>query len=196
MEIKNTKELRLRARSHAKYDHIKQGTYGSGHTNGKTEYKGCAVGCLSVPHRQADLKAFIREHGALNQEEDAYVVNFHGFEQREWIEAEFGICEALMIVGEGFFEAQPTHGGAIEFVKNFALAFNEGADFTPTMAHEWCEEHMEGRWATDWEDVKDWITYVVYQSGDENVTFESVCAALTEEFLGWIHSVKRVPVSA
>lgn len=199
MLIHDTKELRLRARSHAKYDHIKQGTYGDARTNGKTEFQGCAVGCLSTPHRKKEMRDHIIEHGTPREEdgEQFFEASFYGNEQREWIEEEFGICNTMMLAGEAFFEAQPTHGAAIEFVKNFALSFNEGADFTEEMVQEWCAEQF-GYGIYEWEAIQNWI-YEKQCSAEydreEPVVYEDEIKRLTILFLDWIKSIKPAAVT-
>lgn len=190
MKIHNTKELRARARSHAKYDHVKQGTYGDGSTNGKTEYQGCAVGCLAVPHKKADLRAFIIANGFFDKFEEMYVMrDVSGDTQRRRVANQFGINESLMIMGEGFFEAQPTHGGAIEFIKNFALAFNEGADFTPAMVRKYAFEHYDQS-ITEWEEIRCWFKNQNWRSPNP-ISYDKICAEHTEMFLSWIKGVKK-----
>lgn len=138
MRIKNTRELRLRANAHARLDHVKQRTYGQAKVNGQAEYKGCAVGCLSTPHRKPDLIAFLRSkvHGALSF--GGWVAfDGSGNPQRDALARDFGICAALAVVAEGFFEAQPKHGAAIEFIRDFAHALPEGADVRPDDVRAW-----------------------------------------------------------
>lgn len=175
MRIKNTKELRLRARAHAKADHIQQGTYGSGTTNGKTEYEGCAVGCLATPHRLKDLREYIIKHGHAWDGEN-YEADFDGEWQRQKVAKEFGITERLMILAEGFFETQEYHGGAIEFVKNFATSLNEGADITPRMVDSWAEENLGSRINS--------FTYV------ETCLYYKSIEEMTAKFLSWVKSIK------
>lgn len=131
MKIKNTPEIRLRADAHAKADHVKQGTYGRGKVNGLAGYRGCAVGCLSTPHRRRDLLKFLREQATK-------VVDFkkgkwfdfegYGNQQRRLLAEEFGICNELAVIAEGCFESQVTNAEAIDFVRDFAHALPEGVD--------------------------------------------------------------------
>lgn len=142
MRTKNTKELKLRAASHVKYDHIKQGTYGQGKVNGYAEFKGCAIGCLSTPHRKAELRSFLRQHletreEALRQFEGRSLPKNYEFTlklddeyQRKRLGEEFGLTRLLVIAAEALFEAQRYHGDAINFVRNFAYAIPEGVEIT------------------------------------------------------------------
>ena len=136
MRLRNIRELQLRARWHAQLGHIEQGTYGNGEVNGHAEFRGCAVGCLSTPHTKNRLIEFLREHltpyGGLDNE---------GQEQREALTDEFGITTELVSTVEAIFEAQPTHGAAIEFVPNFANALTEGAVITDENVAEWLSKH-------------------------------------------------------
>lgn len=190
MKIKNVKELQLRANAHARLDHYRQGTYGSGKTNGHTEYRGCAVGCLATPHRKDDLRDFIITHG--KKRGDWYEVNFAGPEQREMIEGEFGICEDLIVVAEGFFEAQPTHGGAIEFVKRFSHSLNEGSDFDGALVEAWCLAVFKDA-VTNWEDVSNYISSEIDYEDDG---FAELCAKLTKEFLAFCADPTKIPETA
>ena len=55
MRIHDTEKLVARARSHARADHVMQGTYGRVRSNGKAQFEGCAVGCLSTPSYEEGL---------------------------------------------------------------------------------------------------------------------------------------------
>lgn len=123
MKIKNTRELILRARHHARHDHVRQGTYGEAHTNGTVrEYQGCAVGCLATPHRKRDLLSFIKsrfrksmfDHGTWHSPGPETL--------NRWIGEEFGIPKELMSWAEAEFEARLYHSEAIEFIPAFAEA--------------------------------------------------------------------------
>lgn len=178
MKIHNTHELRLRARSHAKNDHILQGTYGEGKANGEVEFKGCAIGCLSTPHRKPELRRFIRKYlhaGGWLEVDDR--------DQRAMLAKEFGICLSLARLAEGFFEAQPYHGQAINFVRDFAEALPEAANIRPVDCRRFARQFgvAESRWK---------------RHGD--IRFEEIEAAIiqpeeqTEEFLSWLRAGGRV----
>lgn len=128
-KIKNGRELVLRAQSHARHDHIKQGTYGDGSVNGHVEFKGCAVGCLSTPHRKRDLRNFLRSFtGGVPGNVSLDDRNA----QVEGLRREFGITEALADLLEAIFEGIETHGAAIEFIPAAAkaIAACEGKNIT------------------------------------------------------------------
>jgi len=133
MKIKNTKELVLRARGHAKLDHIAQGTYGDGTVNGDVEFKGCAIACLATPHRKKDMRAwFIKWLGENYEPGYSNEVEFDDHADLiPALEREFGITQGLARAAEALFESQSTHGAAINFIPAFAEALNEGADITP-----------------------------------------------------------------
>lgn len=142
MRIKNKRELVLRALGHARLDHIAQGTYGSASCNGEVEFKGCAIGCLATPHRKGELRSFIRRLGELICGE--YELEEAGTDQIPRLKREFGICPELARVAEAFFESQPTHGAAIEFIPEFAKALPEGANITPRKVRKFWEESLGG----------------------------------------------------
>ncbi len=122
MKIKNTAELRRRANGHARRDRVVQGTYGRLTRNGKVEFQGCAIGCLAVPHRQADLRKLWTQEGGgrwLDRERADFL---------DAIEEEFGIPGKVMLGAERIFENLPTHGAAIEFVPALAAAFVKDAE--------------------------------------------------------------------
>lgn len=182
MKIKNTKELQLRADSHARNDHILQGTYGKGNVNGHIEFKGCAVGCLSTPHRKKELRDFLRKH--LNRR-PAYAYGPEQFlditegTQREMLAKEFGITEDLAVLAEGIFEVQETHGAAINFVRDFAKALVEGSDIRPRDVHAYMRKNLNGcglHYADIMEEVE--IQRDEYE-GDN-------ASAVADTFLNWL----------
>lgn len=151
MKIKNTKELRLRANSHARNDHIRQGTYGDGSINGKAEFKGCAVGCLSTPHRKWELFNWIKAKLTGRK----YRWSMSRSEALAGLRDEFGITERLAVVAEACFEGKGTHGAAINFVRDFAHACPEGADIQDRHVEAFLRrqglsktEARDGRYAT------------------------------------------------
>ncbi len=173
MKTKNTKELRLRAAAHARADHVKQGTYGRGYTNGHTEYKGCAIGCLTTPHRKRDLITFIKSfrfYDEINYSVDTYT---DSIELRKQLSREFGLCKQLVYLAEAFFEAQTTHGAAINFVRDFGAAVPEGKKFTPKQCNKFCEGLL-GVDAEFWPSVRS----SVWGRGDVGVD--------TAKFLAWV----------
>lgn len=178
MKIKNTHELRLRANSHARHDHVAQGTYGEASLNGHVVYKGCAIACLSTPHRQADLRSFLADWW----DQACDRLNVDDGWMREQLAREFGITERLVLVAEGLFEAQPTHGAAINFVRDFAHALPEGADIKPATVSGWVERTLdiEGEWF-DWDD----ITERAREDGRRPVT-------VTKDFLAFLRSQEKV----
>jgi hypothetical protein len=137
-KIKNGAKLVKRAKDHARRDHIQQRTYGSGVTNGKTEYEGCAIACLGMPGTLTEIKAFVRallaeqgddnppagegQHDQVWKEGDEIRFEFGRQGHLDRMHEEFGIVDQLATLGEALFEAQPYHGGAIEFVVTFAKA--------------------------------------------------------------------------
>lgn len=136
MKIKNTRELVLRAQAHARADHIKQGTYGNGFVNGHEEYVGCAIGCLSTPHRKRDLRSFLKQW--ITTDRDG-VLDFRRRPQDmvQQLADEFGICPELSRVAESVFENLEHHGAAINFIPDFAQALVEGSSVTPAALRQW-----------------------------------------------------------
>lgn len=128
MKTKNTRELRLRANSHARAGHVMQGTYGKGKLNGLPGYRGCAIACLAAPHRKRDLLKMLR--GLIGHKRTGmwHEGPFTSGRWRKALKSEFGLCDGLIRVVEGYFEAQPTHAQAIDFVRDFAHALPEGTD--------------------------------------------------------------------
>jgi hypothetical protein len=188
MKIKNTKELKLRANGHARSDHILQGTYGDASANGHVKYEGCAVACLSTPHRKRSLRAFIKEHTGTWGGYDRDVADM-----RKDLAKEFGINRYLVIAAEGYFEAQETHGAAIEFVKNFAHALPEGANITPGQVKAFLKQQFG--WTPGFDSFaeitlgvagRDSYSYYLEQGG-------SVIDSRTSEFLQWL---RERPVSS
>lgn len=155
MKIKNTKELRLRANAHAKYDRTKQGTYGDASVNGHAEFKGCAIGCLSTPHRKSELRGFLRNiFGGATDGWDSleYAKNsLDDEDQVELLSEEFGICPALARSAESLFEGCATHGEAIEFIPAFAKALPEGAEISRSSLMTFWDEY-EDKEFLGWED--------------------------------------------
>lgn len=139
MVIKNVKLLRQRARWHAKEGHVKQGTYGGGKVNGKVEFHGCFVGCLSTPHRKSELAAFLQKNlsglrmvaGGQHLRASTVRAQHHALTET------FGLTSPLIALIEAFFEAQPTRAEAIDFVPKVAAALNEGADIAPKDVRLW-----------------------------------------------------------
>lgn len=133
-KIKNGRELVLRADSHAKFDRIKQGTYGNASVNGHATFKGCAIGCLSTPHRKRDLFAFLRKR----RDEGEDLRDFDREPQVAALNREFGICEALTDLSEAIFEDFNKHGAAIEFIPRYAraVAACEGKRITDRQVRE------------------------------------------------------------
>lgn len=136
-KIKNTRELVLRARGHARQDHIQQGTYGDASCNGHLEFKGCAIGCLATPHRQSELRAFIKRFGWKDDDTGDWFLNEDNdsAKQVKRLKREFGICEPLARLAEGIFEGARTHGAAINVIPEFAAALPEGVNITPRMVY-------------------------------------------------------------
>ena len=131
MKLKNIAELKRRAKWHAANDHVKQGTYGDVTKNGDFEFHGCAVGCLAMPHTKRGMRRFLSGRW----DEDLRMFALYPDEMYQALTEEFGITNALAREADDLFEEQPTHGAAIEFVKNFANALNEGADITTQMVY-------------------------------------------------------------
>jgi hypothetical protein len=155
MKIKNTRELKLRARAHAKFDHVQQGTYGRGRVNGVAVFKGCMVGCLSTPHRQADLRRFLKRWLEFPGAPGVSCIGREPENQHRAMAREFGISLSLTALAEGLFEAQLTHGEAIDFVCDFACSLPAGADIGPRQVRRFTDHHSlpqiiiedeEGNW--------------------------------------------------
>jgi hypothetical protein len=142
MRIKNVKLLRARARWHAKEGHVKQGTYGGGRVNGEVEFHGCFVGCLATPHSKRALKSFLQENlsGLVWASGESHLLERTVREQHRTLTATFGLTPPLIALIEAFFEAQPTHAEAIDFVPKVAAALNEGADISPKDVRLWWRE--------------------------------------------------------
>lgn len=147
MRVKNIRQLQLRADWHAEKGHVLQGTYGNVDLDGKVEFFGCAVGCLSTPHTKTRLLQFLREHVT----KDGGSLDHESRGQREDLTREFGLTPMLITAVEGLFEGQPTHGAAIEFVPKFAHALHEGAEITDEDIEQWID-----RQAFDPNDYDDW----------------------------------------
>ena len=144
--IKNKRELVLRAKGHARADHVQQGTYGRASVNGYADFKGCAIGCLATPHRQPELRKFLRDlfKGPVRDRhlEDA---GLDEYKQQELLKREFGICPALARAAESFFESQRTHGAAIEFIPAFAMSLPEGRNVTQRTVASVLRKAFRGR---------------------------------------------------
>lgn len=182
MKLKNTRELVLRARAHARHDHVQQGTYGRGSVNGDVRFKGCAIGCLATPHRKSELRSFLRSLFGGPQlyykDFSSQGLNSDGMVGK--LRREFGINWALARAAESFFEAQPTHGAAINFIPAFAAALNEGANITPGAVRRFWYKHRIG--FND--SLRDVYVYDYEASGP---TSEQV-KVLTPIFLDWLRS--------
>lgn len=194
MKIKNTKELRLRAASHVRDDHVIQGTYGDVTRNGHVTFKGCAIGCLSTPHRKAEMLKFLEEHSG-----PYGGLSISNKDQRGLLATEFGINRALAMTAEGFFEAQLTHGAAIQFVKEFADSLVEGSELTPSDVLRWLKSNLKltGLEANVEGNVTfyDEVDYALKHRGNEPLhpdseELEERVGSLTEKFLGWLRSRK------
>lgn len=152
MKIKNVALFRRRARAHAKAGHVAQGTYGSGKVNGHAEYKGCFVSCLATPHQKRALTKYIkdklkRSKNSYREHPDSpaaglFYLGTGGPTHKRIITKEFGLCPELLTVIEGFFEAQRTHGAAINFVPAVAAALNEGADIKPSVVQRFIQNEL------------------------------------------------------
>lgn len=170
MKIKNKKELVLRARGHARTDHITQGTYGHAEANGHVEYRGCAIGCLSTPHRQKDLRRFVLD--GVDFDDDSGMVRT--------LAEEFGICPALARAAEAIFEGLDTHGQAIEFIPAFARALPEGVDIGSRSVADWWRKNTRasatcygpGDWGFGW----------LYSRRHD-------AATIRDEFLDWLRGL-------
>lgn len=144
MKIKNTRELVLRAQAHARADHILQSTYGEGSVNGDEEYQGCAIGCLSTPHRRTELRAFLRQYlGEWRAWSGKKDITLTSYQMTARLGEEFGICPELARAAEDVFERLDTHGAAIEWIPAFAKALVEGSSVTPAMMRAWAKR-IEG----------------------------------------------------
>lgn len=203
MKIHDTEKLRKRADSHAAEDHIKQGTYGNAETNGHTTYIGCAVSCLATPSMDEGLVDLIKEEGELSVGDDGkdmWVLAdfstgtpFRPARLHYEVKEQFGINETLMIIAEGLFEAQPTHGAAIEFVKAFAHSFEEGEDITKKMAHDWAYITLD-RDPTHWELI---YNIVALRAGSEKgtPTYKATCKQISDEFLEFCKDPSKIPTA-
>lgn len=191
MKIKNTRELRLRADAHARLGHIAQGTYGDVSANGDVEFKGCAVGCLSTPHRKRDLLAWLKDKvkaGEASEWADSYDYCVTQSAALKALGEEFGITKRLAIVAEAAFEHQETHGQAIEFVREFAHALPEDVDIQ--------DRHVEA-----------FLRRVGFSKlgarrgsydrvGTEAAAHAGSIEAFTDQFLSWVRSRAPQPVAA
>lgn len=179
------KEFRKRVNDHAAKDHIAQGTYGLGSTNGKTEFQGCWIGCSAIPSAPKALKAFIKEYGWEGKDiegNDIWQLDIDGGQLLPLLEDEFGISNLLARTLEAFFESQPTHGDAINFLPASAKAMNEGADITDEDIVGFLRgaglddaayyDDFDDEWVVSWEPMRDSF------------------AEATVEFLDWLGEQK------
>lgn len=184
--IKNGRELVLRAQGHARVDHIQQGTYGESSCNGYVEFKGCAIGCLATPHRQSELRGFIKSLGRFFADDgdgDQWVLSESASDQLKRLKRDFGINIALARCAEALFEAMPTHGAAINFIPAFAKAVAkcEGVNLTPgRVARGWRESVVDGYCSR--------ASYWGAITGDWDVGFDSDAEEAAKSFLGWIEA--------
>jgi hypothetical protein len=144
-KIRNTKELVTRSKSHAKKDHIVQGTYGDISKNGHYEFKGCAIACLANPATQKGLKQFFKKwfdasEWSVDGENE---VDLESDRMIDELKKEFGIVPELARCAEAVFEGLNTHGEAIEFIPKFAAALPEGANITPKQVEKFVEKNWE-----------------------------------------------------
>lgn len=190
MILRNIRELVLRARSHAEQDHVVQGTYGSCRSDGRSvEYKGCAVGCLSTPHRARELADFLEKW----LKPGTTYLDISDRQQRELLGEEFGITPVLAVAAEGLFEAQFTHGAAINFVKDFAEALVEGADVTDGAVLGWLQSIGV--------EVDDYDLQYLFEDGHsffdeisnhltEREDGDAAVSGATEGFLSWLRAFR------
>lgn len=134
--IRNKRTLVRRTQWHADQDHVVQGTYGSGSCNGQAEFQGCAIGCMATPHTTKGLRAFIKRVGGMSHGLGEWSFHEEDDDQLPRITKEFGVSRALARVAETLFEAQPTHGAAINFIPKFARALPEGVKITDRQVQE------------------------------------------------------------
>lgn len=144
MRLKNLATLRERAAWHTAQDHVRQQTYGNGQTNGHTEFHACAIGCLAHPHTLPELSEMMRDRGFEYEDNRGVLVFSYAADYSEGliddIEDEFGVCAGLLRIAEAIFEHLPFHGGAIEWVAEFANALPEGADIDDLDAQMFWED--------------------------------------------------------
>lgn len=154
MRTKNIAEFRLRARAHARLDHVVQGTYGKASVNGDAEFKGCLIGCLSTPHRKRSLIRYLREHIGAKSGVTGF---FDDDAQVKSIEREFGIPRGIQRIAENIFEAFPFHGEAINFLPEFADAIPEGVVFTHPQIKAFQGRVSDLSWIDAHEPFLDWL---------------------------------------
>jgi hypothetical protein len=204
MKIHDTKTLHKRAKEHARYDHIKQGTYGRAETNGKTDYEGCAVSCLATPSEPEILQEFIKEMGVKDEtgdqtiwkmEEGHYKTFFRPEQLRQTVTEQFGITEKLMELAEGFFEGQSTHGLAIEFFKDFALSLKEGTEITDEMAEEWFTSYTGGSLLAHYEGVVIYVENRTSTESGDNRGYDLMMEEFTEAFLAFCEDPTKILVA-
>lgn len=239
MRIHDTEKLVARARSHARADHVMQGTYGRVMSNGKARFEGCAVGCLSTPSYEEGLGEmmdgtvaawFATEIGQKHLERyqagkcPDIQIEFHALgylenqgistegllyidpaQQREDLAEEFGLTNSLVTLGEGLFESQPTHGQAIEFVRNFAEAMPEGAWVDDEMVGDWiaasrlyCDEDgavMRFSYRSTYEPIQ-WAVSESIEEYGVNGSRAGEIEIVTSEALEWIGTHRPAKVTA
>lgn len=200
MKVKNVKLFRRRAKAHADAGHISQGTYGRGDVNGKVEYQGCAVACLAAPHQKRELRQFVKDQ--LKKIRHPEISNglkeleFSGSRHKRQLSEEFGLTPELLTLLEGLFEAQRTHGAAINLIPAFANALHEGADIKPAAVQRFAQQELglvkkklvRHPWrGLEWEEQPlklnrtNW-TSVMSQVREGNVP------AQTRKFLAWVEA--------
>lgn len=178
MKIKNTKELVLRAKGHARLDHVRQAEYGTGAINGEVEFYGCAIGCLATPHRKQEAKSFLKRFVRHYIKGEVNEFSLNPDDLTKQLSKEFGICEALARSAESCFESCDTHEEAIDFIPAFAAALNEGADITPAKLR------------AAWERILRRDVYAVerYVERCVNGSNMHLSSEETEKFLVWLHT--------
>lgn len=128
MKLKNTDELRRRAKAHRRMDNFLAGTYGSNAEDGDpNEIEACGIGCLAAPHQKGRFAALMAKIG---------VQMWAPASERERLAKEFGICDDLTWVIENGFE----HGGMGEnsdFVVAVTEAMADGVNIRPEEARRW-----------------------------------------------------------
>lgn len=151
MLTKNIPELRNRADFHRKWDNITGGTYGSPRLDaeGRVRVGGCAVGCLSTPHRGRDIYAQIAE-GRLSRIFTGGELYFsptdpdsaRSITQHQRLTEDFGLNSRLIRAIEGLFESQGSPEAKSKFLHTTAHAIPDGVQITCADVDAFTGEHI------------------------------------------------------
>lgn len=139
MKLKNTDELRRRAKAHQRMDNFLAGTYGKNAVGGDpSEIRACGVGCLAAPHQKGRFATLMERIGVGGMWSEK--------SERQRLAKEFGICEALTYSIEyGFEYAHHTNADRADFIVAVTEAMADGVEIRPREAEKWHPMSAEAR---------------------------------------------------